>query len=73
MPIIEIVCAIIGAFTGGLTVFQGHKAAKRDKESLALSRSLSSGSSSVQSEYDRHYNRMGERFARGDGKSPSRP
>jgi len=66
MPVFETILAIIAAFTGGATVFQGWKAANRDGQALALSKSLALGPTRVQSEYDRHYNRMGEKFAMGD-------
>lgn len=76
--------SIIAAFTSGLDVFKkvrdrrgkqkskkGAKADKKSGEELKLSQSLRQGPRDIQHEYDRSYAALGERFAKGDGKTGS--
>jgi hypothetical protein len=70
LEVVGIVCAIISAFTGAAALVKKRKAKKEKKAAQeALEKSLELGPFSVQGEYDHGFARLGQRFAKGDGKS----
>jgi hypothetical protein len=71
IEIASLVVAIISAFTGANSVFQSWRANRDAKK--ALSQSLEIGPPHVRDEYNRHLDRLGDRFARGDRERLSDP
>jgi hypothetical protein len=68
--VVDIVCAIISAYTGAVSLFHARKERKEKQKEVevSLEQSLISSPPRVQGEYDRDFARLGQVFATGDGK-----
>ena len=74
MPVLEIVAgvaAIVSAFNGSVTLYRSWRDKRRERlenaQNQNLERSLTTGGTAVQREYDTHFARLGRQFAIGDG------
>jgi hypothetical protein len=75
--VVDIVCAIISAYTGAAALLQARKERKeskrKQKEELdlerSLQRSLVRSPPRLRGEYDHDFAKLGKVFARGDGKN----
>lgn len=74
MPGLEIVAgvaAIVSAFNGSVTLYRSWRDKRRERlenaQNQNLERSLTTGGTTVQREYDTHFARLGRQFAVGDG------
>jgi hypothetical protein len=73
LQVVDIVCAIISAYTAAHGWFQGRKDRKESKRKQKaeheLERSLVRSPLRLRGEYDHDLARLGKVFARGDGKN----
>jgi hypothetical protein len=71
VTVISIITGIIGAFNSSVTTYQSWQEKRRERRANAenqnLERSLVRGKTTVQSEYNENFRKLGARFATGDG------
>ena len=71
LEVVALVAGIVSAFAGSASLFREWREKRKERKSQAqnanLQRSLTSGGSQVQGEYDQDFARLGRRFAVGDG------
>jgi len=67
IEVVGLVCAIVSAFAGALGLFR-RRTRQNDWKTVPVRESLAQGRLRIQAEYDRHFARLGQRFALGDCK-----
>ena len=73
LEIIGLVAGIVSAFSSAGTFFLDWKKKRREREqqqaNQRLQQLVQSGGGDIQTEYDQDFRRLGQVFARGDGKA----
>jgi hypothetical protein len=71
LEVLAAVAGIIAVFNGSTTTFQEwveeNNRRETEEQNQKLARSLMSGTTEIQDEYDAHFSRLGPKFSSGDG------
>lgn len=75
LEVVALVAAVVSSFAGGKELFsagrrhrQKKRAKKQHHDDKKMEASMVKGKSKVQNKYDEDFRKLGERFAKGDGK-----
>lgn len=77
LEVVALVAGIVSAYSGAASLFRNwrrdRKERQQQKKNQHLNQALVKGSSDVQKTYDDDFRRLGQLFARGDGKTSPMP